>query len=84
MTAPYDRRRARRDADRERGLMGESLAAFHRRETAKPPTTAEIFAKNRTDTTVCPVTGDLFATAGKLPRETLKALQRQFGLRGKV
>jgi hypothetical protein len=80
MTAAYDRRRARREADRERALMGESLATFHARETAKPPTTAEIFAKNRTDKTVCPVTGDLFATAGTLPRKAMKALRRRCGV----
>lgn len=82
MTAAYERRRARRNADRERALMGESLDAFKARETAKPPTPAEIFAKNRADKTVCSVTGDLFATAGKLPRKAVKVLRRRCGAGG--
>lgn len=80
MTAATDRRRAQREAERQRALCGETLKAFHDRETAKPPTTAEIFAKNRTDKTVCPVTGDLFATAGKLPRKAVKVLRRRCGV----
>ena len=80
MTAAYARRRARRDADRERALMGESLAAFKARETAKPPTLAEIYRTNRADKTVCPVTGDLFATAGKLPGKAVEVLRRRCGV----
>ena len=80
MTAAHDTRRARREAERERALGGETLAAFHARANAKPPTLAEIFARNRADTTVCPVTGDLFAAAGKLPRETVKVLRRRCGV----
>ena len=56
----YDARKARRDAQRERALGGESLATFHARETAPPPTLAEIFAKNRADKVRCAVTPDLF------------------------
>lgn len=41
--ASYERRVSRRDAERERALMGETLAAFHARENAKPPTLAEIY-----------------------------------------
>lgn len=82
MTAAYIRRRSRRDADRERGLMGETLAAFHGRETASPPTLAEIFAKNRADKTKCPWTGDMFARAGKLPRKAVKVLRRRCGVAG--
>lgn len=62
MTAAYARRRAQREASRERELMGETLAAYHARETAPPPTSAEIFAKNRADKTVCTRTPDLFAS----------------------
>lgn len=61
MTATYARRRAQREASRERELMGETLAAYHARETAPPPTLAEIFAKNRADKTVCTRTADMFA-----------------------
>lgn len=57
----YDKRRAKREAERERAIGGETLAAYHARETAKPPTLPEIFAKNRADTTPCPWTPDLFA-----------------------
>jgi hypothetical protein len=56
----YTRRRSRRDAERERALCGETLAAFHARENAKPPTLAEIFAKNRADKVRCSSTPDLF------------------------
>lgn len=66
MTATYDSRRARREAQRQRTLSGETLA--------------EIFARNRADTTVCPVTGDLFATAGKLPSKAVKVLRRRCGV----
>ena len=75
-----DARRAGREARRQVALMGETLAAFRARETAKPPTLSEIFARNRADTTVCPATGDLFATAGKLPREAVKVLRRRCGI----
>ena len=81
MTAAYDTRRARREADRQRRLSGETLAQFHARANAKPPTLAEIFARNRADTTVCPVTGDLFPSAGRLPREVVKVLRRRCGVR---
>lgn len=80
MTAAYDTRRALREAQRQRALGGETLAQFHARENAKPPTVAEIFARNRADKTVCPVTGDLFASAGKLPRKAVKALRRRCGV----
>jgi len=82
VSAAYDTRRARREAQRQRDLGGETLAAFKARETAPPPTLAEIYRTNRADKTVCPVTGDLFATAGKLPRETVKVLRRRCGLQG--
>lgn len=45
--------------------MGESLAAFHARETAPPPTLAEIYAKNRADKVRCSSTPDLFAKRRK-------------------
>ena len=80
MTAAYDTRRARREAQRQRALAGETLAAFKARETAPPPTLAEIYRTNRANKTVCPVTGDLFAAAGKLPRSAVKALRRRCGV----
>ncbi len=80
MSDRYATRRAKRDAQRERALGGETLAAYKARAEAKPPTLAEIFAKNRTDTAVCPVTGDLFTQAGKLPRSVVKALRRRCGV----
>lgn len=80
MTAAYDTRRAKREAQRQRSLCGETLAAFHARANAKPPTLAEIFARNRADTTVCPVTGDLFASAGKLPGRAVEVLRRRCGV----
>lgn len=75
----YQKRRSGREAQRQIRLMGETLAQFHARENAKPPSVAEIFARNRADKTVCPVTGDLFASAGKLPRRAVKALRRRCG-----
>lgn len=75
-----ERRRAAREAERERRLSGETLAQFHARETAKPPTLAEIYRTNRADKTVCPATGDLFVTAGKLPRSAVRALRRRCGV----
>lgn len=57
----YERRKARRQVERERYLLGETLAQYHARETAKPPTLAEIFAKNRADKVRCATTPDLFA-----------------------
>ena len=59
MAGPYDRRRSQREAQRERALMGESLAAFHARETAPPPTLAEVFAKNHVNRERCPYTPDM-------------------------
>lgn len=56
----YDRRRAHRQAERERALGGESLAAFHARETAPPPTLAQIYAANRADKARCTATPDMF------------------------
>lgn len=79
-TAAYTTRRARREAERERALGGETLAAFHARANAKPPTLAEIYKTNRADNTVCPVTGDLFASAGKLPGRAVKVLRRRCGV----
>lgn len=81
MSTAYDRRRARREFERERALGGESLAALHARENAKAPTTAEIFAKNRADTAVCPWTPDMFIEAGRLPRKAVKVLQRRCGVK---
>ena len=55
----YERRKARREVERQRAFHGETLAQYHARETAKPPTLAEIFAKNRADKARCPWTPSL-------------------------
>lgn len=52
----YERHAAARRLDNERRLMGETLAAFHAREHAKPPTLAEVFAR-------CPWTPDMLEQA---------------------
>lgn len=40
--------------------MGETLKAFHDRETARAPTLSEIYARNHQDRERCPKTIDLF------------------------
>ena len=40
--------------------MGESLNAFHARETAKPPTLAELYDANHKNRERCTMTADLF------------------------
>lgn len=42
----YEKRKAKREAERQRALTGETLAEFHARETAKPPTLAEIYREH--------------------------------------
>lgn len=72
MTDAYDRRRKTREAQRQRALMGESLAAYHARETAKPPTLAEVYRENRADRARCDDTTDLFTgAAGARPQGDL-------------
>jgi hypothetical protein len=64
MAAPkpaYSRRAAARETSRQRDLMGETLDAFHRRETAEPPTLAEVYAENHRNRERCPATPDLLA-----------------------
>lgn len=56
----YAQHLARRENERQRALMGETLAAFHAREVARPPTLAEIYAANHTNRERCPMTVDLF------------------------
>lgn len=63
MSSAYDRHAAARRLDNERRLMGETLAAFHARETAKPPTLAEIFARNKANRERCPWTPDMLEQA---------------------
>ena len=68
----YDRRRQAREHARQRALLGETLAAYHARENAKPPTLAEVFARNRADKTRCDDTVDLFTgAAGAAPQGDL-------------
>jgi hypothetical protein len=64
----YVRRTAARRLDNERRLMGESLAAFHARETAPPPTLAEIYAANHRSRERCAETLDLLAWRPKRSR----------------
>lgn len=80
MRHTHDFGRGFRVSQPQRALSGETLAQFHARETAKPPTVAEIVAWNRADMTVCPVIGDLFAGAGKRRRKAVKALRRRCGV----
>lgn len=54
----YNRRKARREAERQRALTGETLAEFHARENGKPPTLAEIYREH--PRARCPWTPDLF------------------------
>lgn len=54
------RRVAQRKSQRERALMGETMKAFHDRETAPPPTLTEIYDRNHKDRERCPDTIDLF------------------------
>lgn len=55
MSSQYDRRRQGREAQRQRSLMGETLAQFHERETAKP-TLGDRLPRAR-----CKATDDLFS-----------------------
>lgn len=72
MTGAYDRRRKTREAHRQRVLLGETLAAYHARETAKPPTLAEVYQANRADRARCDDTVDLFTgAAGAAPQGDL-------------
>lgn len=64
----YLRHAAARRLDNERQLMGESLAAFHARETAPPPTLAQIYAANRRNRERCGETMDLLAWKPKRAR----------------
>lgn len=69
-TSPYDRRAKAREADRQRALMGETLEAFHARENAKPPTLAEIYARNHVNRERCPWTIDLEELTARTPRRS--------------
>lgn len=62
----YERNAARRRLDAERRLMGESIEAFHARETAKPPSLAQIYRTNQANRERCTMTPDMFA---KKPRK---------------
>lgn len=46
--------------------MGESIEAFHARETAKPPSLAQIYRTNQANRERCTMTPDMFA---KKPRK---------------
>ncbi len=61
MTTNYQRNRERRRLDNERRLLGESLEAFHRRETAKPPTLPQIYCDNHKNRERCQATANLFS-----------------------
>lgn len=60
MSARYDRNRSRREAQRQRSLMGETLAQFHERER---PTVA---LGDRLPRARCRSTGDLFSQQRQL------------------
>lgn len=59
MPTRYEIRRSRRQKERERAFFGESLAAYHARETAAPPSLSEIYARNRVNRERCPWSLDL-------------------------
>ena len=61
----YARNAHRRRSDIERSLMGETLEAFHKRETAKPPTLREIYQANHKSAERCLMTDDLFDSSPK-------------------
>lgn len=63
----YNRRAAAREAGRQRDLCGETLAAYHARETAPPPTVAQIHAENHRNRERCPWTVDLLDTSATQP-----------------
>lgn len=56
----YQKRADRRETRRQQALMGESLESFHARETAQPPTLAQIYAENHKNRERCKDTIDLF------------------------
>lgn len=56
----YQRNAERRRTQNERRLMGETLEQFHARETAPPPTLAEIYRENHKNRERCVATIDLF------------------------
>jgi hypothetical protein len=60
MLTRYERNRQARQADNERRLCGESLEAFHARETAKPPTLPQVYAANKIGRVRCNRTLSLF------------------------
>lgn len=72
MPSRYERRAAARESRRQVALMGETLATFHRRETAKPPTLAEIYASH--PRVRCDRTPNLFT--GETDQERQAAIQR--------
>ena len=68
MTKAYDKRAAQRRAENERRLLGESLATYHARENAPPPTLAQVYADNHKNRVRCPDTPDLLAWKPKKKR----------------
>jgi hypothetical protein len=66
----YERNATARRLDNERRLMGESLKAFHARETAKPPTLSEIYRTH--PRARCPWTEDFIDDAPQLFERTTK------------
>lgn len=68
MPTAYERRAIQRRIDNERRLMGETLATFHARETAKPPTLGEVYARNHVNRERCPWTVDLLAEVKRQDR----------------
>lgn len=60
---PYERRAKLRRQEGDRRLMGETIEAFHARETAKAPTLSEVYAKNHTNRERCPWTLDFVEVA---------------------
>lgn len=59
MSIAYEKRAAKRRAENERRLLGESLAAYHARETAPAPSLPQIYSDNHKNRVRCPETPDL-------------------------
>lgn len=67
----YEKRAKARAVQHERRLLGETLEAFHRREHAREPTLAEIFAENHRNRERCPYTLDLLLVRNLTPPGTM-------------
>lgn len=77
MSTAYARRKAARERQREVAVLGETLAAFHARETARPPTLSEVYARNHTNRERCPWTADLEVLCSSTRRSKARSTPHQ-------